>query len=116
VSDTIASLHARHYGRNGGDARAMARQSEKMLTVVLGGVVTPDEQFLIRRGRADLVKGFHLAFQRAMREEFVGAVERSVGRPVRAVSSSFDVGRETAVETFLLGDGLVPPSRRFQRS
>lgn len=94
----------------------MARQSENMLTVVLGGVVTPEERFLVQRGRADLVEGFHLAFQRAMREKFIGAVERSVGRPVRAVSSGFDLGRGAAVETFFLGDGVVPPSRRFQRS
>lgn len=108
----IESLHRRHYGSDIG--HASAHQTNTMVTVVLSGVVTRDERFLMGRGRADLVAGFHRAFQKAMRQQFVAAVERAVGMQVRAVDTSVDVERDTTIERFFLADDAA--TRRFVRA
>jgi len=108
----IESLHRRHYGAATGCADA--QQSDTLLTVVLRSVLTRDERFLMDIGRADLVAGFHSAFHKSMRPQFVAAVERAIGVEVRAVDTSVDVEHDLTIERFFLGE--ADAERRFVRA
>ena len=69
---------------------------------MLADIFTTVEQTLVDRGRHDLVTGVRVAFQDAMRHEFVATVEAHTGREVASFTSGVDIEHGVATETFIL--------------
>ena len=87
--DRARAALRRFYGR--GPTRAETIFDGDVITTVLADIFTTVEETLVDRGRHDLVIGVRVAFQDAMRHEFVATVERApVARSRRspAVSTS----------------------------
>jgi uncharacterized protein YbcI len=100
LANAMVGVYSQFYGR--GPTKARAHVSEDLVVVVLEGVLTRSEQTLRDRGETEEVDRSRRAFQRVVREEFVGAVERITGREVRSFMSEMDAEHDVAVEIFVL--------------
>jgi uncharacterized protein YbcI len=100
ISREIVQLHASHYGR--GPTKAKTHVSDDHVLCLLEDVFTPAERTLVRAGNEDQVMATRHAFQVALRDEFVGIVERATGREVRAFMSTVNVEPEMSAELFVL--------------
>jgi uncharacterized protein YbcI len=100
VSTALVQLYRRFYGR--GPTRAKTISDGNVITTVLADIFTTVEQTLVDRGRHDLVTGVRVAFQDAMRHEFVATVEAHTGREVASFTSGVDIEHGIATETFIL--------------
>ena len=100
ISREIVRLHARLYGR--GPTKAKTYVHSEYVLCALEDIFTPSEVTLIEAEKAELVRETRVAFQDAMRDEFVGVVQRATGRRVRAFHSQIDPQSNTAAEVFLL--------------
>jgi len=100
VSTALVQLYRRFYGR--GPTRAKTIFDGNVITTVLADIFTTVEQTLVDRGRPDLVTGVRVAFQEAMRHEFVATVEAQTGREVQSFTSGVDIEHGVATETFIL--------------
>jgi uncharacterized protein YbcI len=100
ISREIVRLHARLYGR--GPTKAKTYVHSEYVLCALEDIFTPSEVTLIEAEKADLVRETRVAFQDAMRDEFVGVVQRATGRRVRAFHSQIDPQSNTAAEVFFL--------------
>ena len=110
VTDSLAELHLRHYGRWPAAARSQLMNDE-VLACVMGGVYTEVEKTLIEIQREPLVHETRSAFQQAMKGRLIASVERLSGRPVEGFFSTHHVGPDLEVEIFMLGAGPVPATR-----
>jgi uncharacterized protein YbcI len=106
VTDAMVALHERYYHRPPGSAKTQM-MGEDLLACVLGGVYTDVEKTLIELERAPLVTDNRNAFQVAMQERFITAVEELSGRRVARFVSSHNVGPDLEVELFFLA-GAAP--------
>ena len=77
---------------------------DDLLACVLGGVYTDVEKTLIELERAPMVTDNRNAFQTAMQDRFIAAVEGLSGRRVVHFISSHNVGPDLEVELFFLAD------------
>jgi uncharacterized protein YbcI len=100
VSTALVQLYRRFYGR--GPTRAKTISDGNVVVTVLADIFTTVEQTLVDRGRTDLVTGVRVAFQEAMRHEFIATVEAHTGREVESFTSGVDVEHAIATETFVL--------------
>jgi uncharacterized protein YbcI len=100
LANAMVGVYSQFYGR--GPTKARAHVSEDLVVVVLEGVLTRSERTLRDRGETEEVDRSRRAFQRVVREEFVGAVERITGREVRSFMSEMDAEHDVAVEIFVL--------------
>ena len=100
ISREIVRLHARLYGR--GPTKAKTYVHSEYVLCALEDIFTPSEITLIEAEKSDLVRETRVAFQDAMRDEFVGVVQRATGRRVRAFHSQIDPQSNTAAEVFFL--------------
>ena len=100
VSTALVQLYRRFYGR--GPTRAKTISDGDVITTVLADIFTTVEETLVDRGRTDLVVGVRVAFQEAMRHEFIATVEAHTGRRVESFTSGVDVDHGIATETFVL--------------
>ena len=103
ISDAMSALHERHYQRPPGTAKTQM-MGDDLLACVLGGVYTNVEKTLIELERAPLVTDNRNAFQLAMEDRFITAVEGLSGRRVAHFISSHNVGPDLEVELFFLDD------------
>ena len=103
VTETMVALHERYYHRPPGSARTRM-MGDDLLVCVLGGVYTEVEKTLIELERAPMVTDNRNAFQLAMQDRFVAAVEGFTGRRVVHFISSHNVGPDLEVELFFLAD------------
>jgi uncharacterized protein YbcI len=108
LSNTIVGLYKQFYGK--GPTKARSYYLDDMVVCVLRGGLTRAEQTLASAGRVDAVIRQRHEFQQAVREEFVGAVEEIIGRPVVAFMSNVTTDPDLNVEIFMLarqddGDG-----------
>jgi uncharacterized protein YbcI len=101
VTEELASLHERHYGRQPGSARSQLMDGE-LLTCVMGDVYTEVEKTLIELQHQPLVHESRSAFQHAMQGRLIAAVERLSGRKVETFFSTHHVGPDLEVEVFVL--------------
>ena len=92
VTDAMVALHKRYYQRKPVTAK----------TQLLGGVYTDVEKTMIELQRTTLVQETRSAFQNAMQQKFISAVERLSGRRVLAFISNHHVGPDIEIELFLL--------------
>jgi uncharacterized protein YbcI len=101
LTEALAALHERHYGRRPAAARTTF-MGDDLLACVMGGVYTDVEKTLIELQRAPLVSEARSAFQHAMSHRLVAAVERLTGRTVETFFSTHHVGPDLEVELFVL--------------
>jgi uncharacterized protein YbcI len=100
ISNGLAQLHMRFYGR--GPAKVKAHVVEDLVVCVLWNGFTTVEQTLLSRGETEAVEAFRRTFQTTMEEHFTAVVEEATGRQVRAYMSQVNVGPDVAVEMFML--------------
>jgi uncharacterized protein YbcI len=101
ITDALAVMHQRHYGRLPHSARTMF-MGDDMLACVMGGVYTDVEKTLIELQREPLVAEARSTFQEAMSHRLIAAVQRISGRTVQKFLSTHHVGPDIEVELFLL--------------
>jgi uncharacterized protein YbcI len=103
VTDAMVQLHRRYYHRSPGSTKTQM-MGDDLLACVLGGVYTDVEKTLIELERAPLVQDNRNAFQTAMEDRFIAAIETLSGRSVVHFISSHNVGPDLEVELFFLAD------------
>jgi uncharacterized protein YbcI len=101
VTNAIVRLHREHYGK--GPTRSKSYVMDDVLVCVMQDVLTTVERTLVEAGEETRVRDTRFAFQGAMQDRFVEAVERIVGRRVLGFTSQVLVTRGVAIELFLLG-------------
>jgi uncharacterized protein YbcI len=102
LSREIVQLHARLYGR--GPTKARSYLHGDYAVCILEEVFTTAERTLIVAGSGDHVGDTRKKFQDAVKEEFIGVVERITGRTVRVFLSQVDVEANLALEFFIFAD------------
>lgn len=100
ISDGLAQLHMRFYGR--GPAKVKTHLVEDLIVCVLWDGFTTVERTLLSRGEQGAVEAFRRSFQTAMEEEFREVVEEATGHRVRAYMSQMHAAPDVAVEVFML--------------
>jgi uncharacterized protein YbcI len=101
VTDAMVALHERYFHRAPVTAKTLLLGDE-LLVCVLGGVYTEVEKTIIEIQRAPIVQETRSAFQSAMQNKFIAAVERLSGRQVVTFISNHHVGPDLEVEVFIL--------------
>jgi len=101
VTEAMVALHKRYYHRTPVTAKTQML-GDDLLACVLGGVYTDVEQTMIELERAPNVRDTRNAFQNAMQQKFIEAVERLSGRGVTAFISDSHVGPDIEIELFML--------------
>jgi uncharacterized protein YbcI len=102
VGDAMAALHERYHHRAPAAVKTQMMDDE-ILVCIMGGVYTDVEKTMIELQRHRTVQDTRSAFQNAMKDRFVGEVERLSGRRVTAFMSDSHVGPDLEVELFMLG-------------
>jgi uncharacterized protein YbcI len=100
ISNAVVRLLSEYTGR--GPTKARTHLSKDLITVVLHDTLTKGERSLVREGDATVVLEARKAFQNAMKDDLVTAVEQHTGRRVVAFLSANSIDPDVAVETFLL--------------
>ena len=108
VTEAMVDLHERYHGRRPVTARTQM-MGDDMLACLLGEVYTDVEKTMIELQKKALVHETRSAFQRAMEQRFIGAIERITGRQVSRFISTHHVGPDLAVELFLLEPETTAP-------
>ena len=102
VSEAMVSMHERYHGREPAAAKSLM-MGDDLLACVMAGVYTDVEKTLIELQRTTIVQQTRSAFQEAMQQKFIDAVERLSGRRVLAFISNQHVGPDLEIELFVLG-------------
>jgi uncharacterized protein YbcI len=110
VTDAMVDLHQRYHHRKPVTAKTQLLGGD-LLACVLGGVYTDVEKTLIELQRTTIVQETRSAFQNAMQQKFIAAVERLSGRHVLAFISNHHVGPDMEIELFLLEPRPGAPSK-----
>jgi uncharacterized protein YbcI len=114
VTEVMVSFHERYHHRKPVTAKTVML-GDDLLACVLGGVYTDVEKTMIEIQRTTIVQETRNAFQNAMQQKFINAVERLTGRHVLVFMSNHHVGPDIEIELFLLtpigalesGDDLI---------
>lgn len=101
VTDAMVALHERYYHRKPVTAKTTLMGSD-LLVCVLGEVYTDVEKTMIEMQRAPIVQQTRSAFQVAMQQRFIDAVQQITGRPVLVFISNSHVGPDMEMELFML--------------
>ena len=101
VTEAMVALHQRYHHRVPVTAKTLLLGGD-LIACVLGGVYTTVEQTMIELQRSTIVQETRSAFQDAMQQKFIAAVERLSGRDVLAFISNHHVGPDIEIELFLL--------------
>jgi uncharacterized protein YbcI len=109
VTDAMVTLHERYHHRTPVTAKTTLLGSD-LLVCVLGDVYTDVEKTMIELRRAPIVQETRSAFQEAMQQRFIDAVQQLTGRPVLVFISNSHVGPDLEMELFMLApaDGSEP--------
>ena len=100
ISNAVVGLLHDYTGR--GTTRARTTIGADTIVVTLRDSLTKAERTLADRGQATEVLAMRRAFQDAMRNDLVAAVERLTGRTVEAFLSDNLHAPDVAVEIFLM--------------
>ncbi|HEX5712880.1 MAG TPA: Na-translocating system protein MpsC family protein [Solirubrobacterales bacterium] len=101
VTDAMVVLHERYHHRAPVSAKTQLLDGD-LLAVVMGGVYTEVEKTMIELQRGHVVQETRSAFQEAMQQRFIDAVEQLSGRSVLAFISNHHVGPDLEIELFVL--------------
>jgi len=111
VTESMVALHQRYHHRKPVTAKTQLMGGD-LLVCVMGGVYTEVEKTMIELQRHTIVAETRNAFQLAMQEKFITAVEQLSGRRVLAFMSDSNVGPDLEIELFVLEpDGHDPVER-----
>ena len=111
VTDSMVALHQRYHHREPVTAKTQLMGGD-LLVCVMGGVYTEVEKTMIELQRHTIVAETRNAFQLAMQDKFISAVEQLSGRRVLAFMSDSNVGPDLEIELFVLEpDGHDPVER-----
>jgi uncharacterized protein YbcI len=102
VSNAVVQILSECYGR--GPTRAKTYVFDNYCFVVMHDIFTTVERTLIGRGKEELVRTTRLAFQEALGERFIEAVQENLGRTVRSYHSQIIIEPPTGIEFFILED------------
>src|SRR4051795_7897954 len=100
VANAMVGLKKQFYGR--GPTGAKTYLADDYVFVVLEDGLTRNEETLLAAGQAQLVRSYRLAFQEAVTDTVVGAVEELVGRRVIGYHSQIVFHPVKAFEIFAL--------------
>jgi uncharacterized protein YbcI len=100
VTNAVVRLHSAHYGK--GPTRSKSFLLGDVLICVMRDVFTTVERTLVEAGEQAMVRETRLAWQDAMRDRFIEAVEQIVGRRVLGLTSQVLTEQDVAIEVFLL--------------
>ncbi|MDA0167257.1 DUF2294 domain-containing protein [Solirubrobacter ginsenosidimutans] len=103
VTDAMVEMHERYYHRPPGSAKSQF-MGDDLIACVLGNVYTDVEKTLIELQRAPVVTENRSAFQLAMGDRFVAAIEATTRRRVVDFISSHHVGPDLEIELFFLDE------------
>lgn len=101
VTKTMVRFHQRYYHREPVTAKTLLL-GDDLIACVMGGVYTDVEKTMIEIQRGTIVQETRNAFQEAMQDRFIKAVEELSGRRVLAFISNHHVGPDIEIELFLL--------------
>lgn len=101
VSESMAVLHERYHHRRPVTVKTQL-MGDELLACVMGGVYTEVEKTMIELQRQAVVQDTRSAFQIAMKDTFIGEVERLSGRRVTDFTSNSHVGPDLEIELFAL--------------
>jgi len=101
VTEAMVAFHDRYHHRKPVSAKTLLL-GDDLLACVLGGVYTDVEKTMIEIQRTTMVQETRNAFQNAMQDKFIKAVQRLSGRHVLAFFSSHHIGPDIEIELFLL--------------
>jgi uncharacterized protein YbcI len=101
VTKAMVGFHQRYHQREPVTAKTLML-GEDLLACVLGGVYTDVEKTMIEIQRSPIVQETRNAFQNAMQDKFINAVEELTGRRVLAFISNHHVGPDVEIELFFL--------------
>src|SRR5205085_12430985 len=96
----MTQMHPKSYGRAADSVRTVLHGD--YVISFLEDIYTPMERTLLDSGRVEAVTQARLAFQQAMKEDFVRIVEEATGRKVRAFLSQVHFDPDLAAEVFVL--------------
>jgi uncharacterized protein YbcI len=100
VTNAVVQLHSSHYGK--GPTRSKSYLMDDVLMCVMRDVLTTVERTLVEAGEQSKVRETRLAFQDAMRDDFIDAVEQIVRRRVLGFTSQVLADADVAIEVFVL--------------
>jgi uncharacterized protein YbcI len=107
VSNVMTKLHREFYGRGPNSVRTVMGHDH--VVCFLEEIYTPVEHTLLEGGETEAVRQTRLAFQRAMKDRFVAAIEEIMERKVRSFLSQVSFDPDISVEVFVLErDGTDP--------
>ena len=101
VTEATVALHQRYHHRTPVSAKTRML-GDDLLACVLGGVYTDVEKTMIEIQRTTMVQETRNAFQNAMQDTFIKAVDRLSGRHVLVFFSNHHVGPDIEIELFIL--------------
>ena len=101
VTEAMVTFHQRYHHREPVTAKTLLL-GDDLLACVLGGVYTDVEKTMIEIQHITMVQETRNAFQNAMQDRFIKAVERLSGRHVLAFFSNHHVGPDMEIELFML--------------
>ena len=104
VTEAMVAFHRRYHQREPVTAKTLML-GDDLLACVLGGVYTDVEKTMIELQRSMIVKETRNAFQDAMKDKLIEAVEGLSGRNVLAFIASHHVGPDLEIELFFLTPG-----------
>jgi uncharacterized protein YbcI len=101
VTEAMVELHQRYHHRAPVTAKTLLLGGD-LLACVMSGVYTDVEKTMIELQHTTIVQESRSAFQNAMQQKFIAAVEGLSGRRVIAFISNHHVGPDMEIELFLL--------------
>ena len=101
VTQAMVGFHERYHHRKPVTAKTLML-GDDLIACVLGGVYTDVEKTMIEIQRSTMVQETRNAFQDAMQDKFIQAVEGLSGRHVLAFISNHHVGPDIEIELFFL--------------
>ena len=111
VTEAMVDLHQRYHHRAPVTAKTQLMGGD-LLVCVMGGVYTEVEKTMIELQRHTIVAETRNAFQLAMQDKFIAAVEQLSGRRVLAFMSDSNVGPDLEIELFVLEPDVHDPVER----
>ena len=101
VTEAMVAFHEHYHHRRPVTAKTLMLGGD-LLACVLSGVYTDVEKTMIEIQRQTIVQETRNAFQNAMQDKFINAVQHLTGRRVLAFISNHHVGPDIEIELFLL--------------
>ena len=101
ITNEMVAFHQRYHHRAPVTAKTLLLGGD-LLACVMGGVYTDVEKTMIELQRSTIVQETRGAFQTAMQDRLITAVERLSGRDVLAFISNHHIGPDIEIELFML--------------